>query len=101
MKTVTPINFEKEVSELTNQLKSADGYLDCEKVIINNLKKQLKDGFEVSDIEVYLEKLPKYFDDSIAKNKTLPGINYKYANCFVNTLITAPYWHSWIKTIKV
>lgn len=93
------IDFEHEKEEVFSRLKGAADYLDCEKVIIYNIRKQLVNGFSDSVIESYLKKLLQYFKDLIGKNKdTLDCANYRYAAGFVNTLIATPYWHSWIKT---
>jgi hypothetical protein len=97
-----PIDFENEVLKITNQLKFADGYLDCEILIIHEIKQQIIDGFTFADIEECLKKLKIYFDEQILKNKTTTDCtNYRYAVGFVNTLINTPYWHSWIKTINL
>ena len=96
-----PIDFESETNEINSKLKEAVGYLACEKVIINNIRKLL--FIEIADpiIEDYLKKLMKYFESLIEKNKdSKDRFNYIYAASFVNVLITTPYWHSWIKTIK-
>lgn len=93
------IDFDNETKEIISDLKLADGYLDCEKVIIYNIKKHLANGFPVSVIEGYLKKLMQYFEDLIVTNKNSADCtNYRYAVGFVNTLISTPYWHSWIKT---
>ncbi len=35
------IDFEYEASELTGELKSADGYLECEAMVLANIKKYI------------------------------------------------------------
>lgn len=96
------INIEYEISELTPKLESANGYLESERVIINNIRKQVEKGFDDESIADFLKKLLTYFTDKVAATKqTNQCINYRYAKGFVNTLITTPYWRSWINTINI
>ncbi len=93
------INFEFETKEIIGTLKLADGYLDCENVIISNIKKHVISGIEINNIEGYLKKLQKYFEDKTVINKgNKDSVNYKYAAGFLTTINATPYWHSWIKT---
>lgn len=95
------IDFESEVKEISLQLKPADGYLECEKVIINLIKKYLVNGNTPQDIEPRLKKVLEYLQDMIVINKdTTECINYRYAAGFLKTIIDTPYWYSWIKNIK-
>lgn len=96
------IDFEYEINVLEPQLKSATGYLECERVIINNIRKHTKKGVDDDSIADFLKNLLKYFIEKIeATKQTNDCINYRYAKSFVNTLVTTPYWRSWIKTIKI
>ena len=93
------INFEFEVKEIIVDLKRSDGYLDCENIITHNIKKQVSNGIAVHNIESYLKKLNKYFEDKTVINKgNADCVNYGYAAGFLITIIATPYWHSWIKT---
>jgi hypothetical protein len=93
------INFEFETKEIIAALKLADGYLNCENVIIRNIKKQVSNGITVTNIESYLKKLQKYFEDKAVINKgNTDCVNYRYAAGFLNTINATPYRHSWIKT---
>lgn len=96
------IDIEYVISELTPELESANGYLECERVIINVIRKQIEKGFDDDHIADFLKKLITYFTDKVAATKqTGQCINYRYAKGFVNTLITTPYWRSWINTINI
>ena len=91
------INIDKELNEMIASLKPAEGYLDCEKVIIVNIKKHLANKVAVPDLEDYLKKLMQHFENLVAENENFDdNINYRYASQFLNTLITTPYWKSWI-----
>lgn len=91
------INIDKELNEMIASLKPAEGYLDCEKVIIINIKKHLANKVAVPDLEDYLKKLMQHFENLVAENENFDdNINYRYASQFLNTLITTPYWKSWI-----
>lgn len=93
------INYDYEVSELTSDLKLADGYLDCETIVLANIKKHYANGISIPVIESYLKKLQIYFEDKMVINKgNADAVKYKYAAGFLNTINTTPYWHSWIKT---
>jgi len=95
------INLEAESISILNELKKADSYLDCEMIIINNLRKHLNNGSSIPEIESYLKQILPYLEISYKSAKdTAEGINYQYAAGYVNTLTTTSYWHSWIKTIK-
>lgn len=93
------IDFNYEVSELTGDLKSADGYLDCETIVLANIKRQLQNKIAVHSIESYLKQLQKYFEDKSAINKgSEESVNYRYAAGFLKTINDTPYWHHWVKT---
>ena len=93
------INFEFEVKEFIVALKQANGYLDCENIVIHNIKKHVSNGITATNIESYLKNLREYFEDKTVINKgNADCVNYRYAAAFLNTIIATPYWHSWIKT---
>lgn len=93
------LDFDYEVSELTGELKEAEGYLDCEAIISANIKKQVDKNISTIFIEGYIKRLHKYFEDKALINMdNETSINYRYAAGFLNTIIATPYWHSWIKT---
>lgn len=93
------IDFNYEVRELTEDLKSADGYLDCETIMLANIKRQLHNKIAVHTIESYLKQLQKYFEDKSVINKgNEESVNYKYAAGFLKTVNDTPYWHHWVKT---
>ena len=47
-------------------LKQVEGYLDCEKVIVQNIHKQLQNGNNDENIILYLKKLLTWFENKIA-----------------------------------
>ena len=96
------IDFDSEIIEITGKLKQVEGYLDCEKIIIHNIKKQLDNGCDDENIIVYLKKLSAFFDKKIQINQhDADCTNYRYAAGFVDTLLKMPYWKSWMKTIDI
>lgn len=96
------IDFEYEINVIEPQLKLAKGYLECEKIIINNIRKHTIKEFDDDSIAEFLKKLLSYFATKVeATKQTNDCINYRYAKSFVNTLVATPYWRSWIKTIKI
>ena len=96
------IDFDYEVSDMTPDLQLAEGYFECEKVIVNNVRKHLIKGHDDKAITNYLEKLSAYFQDRIkASQNTNDYINYRYVEGFISTLIKMPYWRSWVKTMDM
>lgn len=96
------IDFEFEMNVIEPQLKSAKGYLECERVIINNIRNHALKEFDDDSIAEFLKKLQSYLATKVeATKQTTDCINYRYAKSFVNTLVATPYWRSWIKTIKI
>lgn len=93
------VYFDYEVGELTGVLKSTDGYLDCETIVLANINRQLHNKIAVHTIESYLKQLQKYFEDKSVINKgNEESINNKYAAGFLKTLNNTPYWHCWAMT---
>lgn len=95
------INFEIETNQIIADLKKADNYLDCENIIIINMKKQMLKGVKVNNIQDYLKNLQKYVEDkSVINDSNNDCINYRYAGAFLHTVNTTPYWHSWMMATK-
>jgi|GEM_PF-2722208 len=91
-------NFENSIPEITEQLQHTNSYLDTERVVISNLKQQLQEGLPISAIDRNLEKLYDHINKLISqKSKDPEVVNFKYAAACLKTLISTPYWHSWIK----
>ena len=96
------INFDVETSEINSHLKQVEGYLDCEKVIVQNINKQLKNGKTDENIILYLKKLSTWCENKIAANQNNSDCtNYRYAAGFVDILFKMPDWKSWMKTIDM
>ena len=96
------IDSDNELNKITTLLNQAEGYLDCEKVVIHNLKKHLDNGNSDESIIEYLNKLSigltkKTEIDQLSADCT----NYRYAAGFIDTLLKMPYWRSWMQTIKM
>ncbi len=92
------INFEQESKEISTDLKSAEDYLGCEHIIIDNIKKQLVAGVEINTVAGFLQKLQNFIEDKTGKNvNDDSNTNFKYATGILKTLNTTPYWQSWIK----
>lgn len=94
------IEFDIETIEITGKLKLVEGYLDCEKVIVQNIRKQLQKGNNDENILLYLKKLSTWLEKKITTDKLNSDCtNYRYAAGFVDTLLRIPYWKSWMKAI--
>jgi hypothetical protein len=51
------IDLEYQVSKLTSELKVADGYLECEAIVLANIKKQTDKNIAIIFIEGHLKKM--------------------------------------------
>ena len=95
------INFNYETKEINIKLKEVKGYLDCENIIIENIKKHAANGVSVNDIENYLKELHNHLQNKMAINKNnINYINFMYAAGFLNTVINTPYWLGWLPTME-
>jgi hypothetical protein len=96
------IDFDSEITEIASKLKQVEGYLDCEKIIVHNIKKQFENGNTDENIVVYLKKVFVFLSNKIESNQGNANCpNYRYSAGFVNTLLKMPYWKSWMKTIDI
>jgi len=91
-------DFDKEAKEISNELKLATSYLDCENVLMHHLKKQAKKGVTHATIETFMKKLQSFFEARIkATQNRVDCVNDRYASGFLNTLLSSRYWHIWLK----
>lgn len=94
---MTGIIFEEEASIITKELQHANGYLDCENIILTNLRKHDSNKISILVIESYLKKLLAYLEDKSIINKgNSDGENYTYAAGFLRSITETPYWDRWI-----
>lgn len=94
------IDFESEIAEIASKLKPVEGYLNCEKIIVRNIQKQLLTGKNDEKIITYLKDLSAWFNKQMnARQHTDEYINYMYASGFIDTLLKMSYWKNWVKTI--
>jgi hypothetical protein len=94
------IDFDFETSEITSKLKQVEGYLDCEKIIVHNIKKQLEYGNNDENIVLYLTKLSTWLGGKITTNHINTNCtNYRYAAGFIDMLLEMIDWKRWMKSI--
>ena len=99
---VMTIDVNAETKELSKVLKLAEGYLSCERIIIQNIIKQLDNDSTEESIISYLEKLSAFLGNKIKTQEPDEDCtNYRYALGLVDTLLKMPYWKSWMKTIDI
>jgi len=90
------------MAELSADLKKAEGYLACEKIMIQNIKSQAVNGSDDVSIEKYLETLSSHIEGLIAVHQGGSDCtNYMYAGGFLNILLRTPCWKNWVKTIEM
>ncbi len=95
-------NLEDKISSITTQLEVANDYLDSERIIVKDIKKEMNAGTPIPSIRDYLQKLSAHMSSRLSKtSKPSVQANYKYAIACIKTLVTTPYWHSWIKELSV
>ena len=96
--TLVMTNYENVMPVITSELKRADDYLESENVLVENIKQQVKEGLPLSVIKDNLQKLHAHITSQVqGKNISREVINLKYAAAYLKTLITTPYWQSWIE----
>ncbi len=85
--------FDKETKAMLIELKNANGYLDCENIILKNLRKHDNNRLPIIAVESYLRKLLKYIEDKAVINKGNADCeNYTYAAGFLRSIIGTPQW---------
>lgn len=96
------MNFTSENEQIANELKLANGYLACEKIILNNILKRFEFGLDDASIENYLKELVTHLEIIIETGKESNfHINYRFAAGFINTLLKVPAWREWVNTIEI
>ena len=92
------IVIDKETKAMLIELKNANGYLDCENIIIKNLRKHDNNRVSIMTIESYLKELLKYIEDKTVINRGNADCeNYTYAAGFLRSIIATPYFERWVK----
>ena len=66
------MNFTSENEQIADDLKLANGYLACEKIILNKIIKHFEFGLDDASIENFLKELVTYLEFIIEDNG--PGI---------------------------
>jgi hypothetical protein len=73
------IDFDTEKQKIISGLKMANGYMDCEMIISNNINQYHYKGISDASIEAHLRKLQKYLNEEIVINKDpYDCIRFKY-----------------------
>lgn len=96
------MDMDHEISLVTESLQQVSGYLDCEKIIIRNIRKHLEKGMDESSIENYLKALIVYLERS---TETAGGanmqMNHRFVIGFIYTLLRTSSWRSWVQSIQI
>jgi Ni,Fe-hydrogenase III component G len=99
---MTTMDLAIEKEQLREALKHISGYVDCEKIIVRQIRKQVEKGFADAVIESNLKSLASHLEATIeACEDANVQMNYRYVIGFVNTLLRAPSWKNWMQTIEV
>lgn len=95
------IDIDTEINEIVAHLQPLEGYLDCEKAVIQNIKKHLDKGYDDEIIAACLEKISFALREKMESGKdSANSINCRYAAGFIDTLLRMPYWRTWMHTIN-
>jgi hypothetical protein len=82
------IDFDTELDEISSRLKGVKGYMDCEIIILQHIKKQQDDGLDDEAIAVYLEKLSAWLHKKMRIGNAHPDYtNLMFAAGFVDYLL--------------
>ena len=82
------IDFDAELEEISRRLNQVNGYMDCEIIILQHIKKQQEDGLDDEAIARYLSKLSVLFHKKMKIAKKRPDYtNIKFAAGFVDYLL--------------
>ena len=86
------IDFDTEITAIDSQLQQVKGYLDCEKTILQSIKRQEDKGFGDEAIAAYLTKLSTWFHKKMKMGNGHPDYtNYMFtAGCVDYLLKMAP-----------
>ena len=94
------MNYEQDF--IMDALKNVSGYLDCEKIIVWQIRKHVTKGLDDPAIETYLKNIASHLE---AMTETCVDaniqMNYRYVIGFVNTLLRTPSWRNWMQAIQV
>jgi hypothetical protein len=96
------IDIDCEKKLITEAVKQVSGYQDCERIIIQRIRKQVENGAADSSMEEYLKNITSHLETSIdVCGDANIKMNYRYVIGFINTLLRTPSWRSWMQTIQV
>jgi hypothetical protein len=80
------IDFDRETQKIISGLKMANGYMDCEMIVSNNINQYRFNGVSDFNIEVHLTKLRKHLNELILVNKDpYDCIRYRYVTHLIDT----------------
>ncbi|AXY73871.1 hypothetical protein D3H65_07700 [Paraflavitalea soli] len=96
------MDMDHEISTVTESLRYVSGYLDCEKIIIRNIRKHLENGIDESNIENYLKALIGYLERSTETGEDAnKQMNHRFVIGFIYTLLRTSSWRSWVQSIQI
>jgi hypothetical protein len=97
-----PIDFQSETKELINNLNGIAGYLDCEKILLHNIRKHIANGVDDTIIIDFLKQARDDFDGMIKDNQSKSDCtNFRFASGFIDVFLKIPNWKAWIRTINL
>ena len=95
------IDIEHENDLITESLKQVSGYLDCERITIRHIHKQVDNGLSDTSVVNYLKTTILHLENAIdAIEDANVQMNYRYVIGFINTLLRTPAWKSWMQSIQ-
>ncbi|MGZ8559366.1 MAG: hypothetical protein ACXWWC_13570 [Chitinophagaceae bacterium] len=97
-----PIDFYADAIEIANKIKQANSQPDCEKIILDKIKKLILNRKNDVEIIFYLKRLSTWLENKIAANR-LHGerTNFGHAAGFIDTLLKMRSRKSWMKVINM
>lgn len=99
--TTTPIDIEQETGLIKEALHQVSGYMDCEKIAIRHIHKQVENGFSDTCILDYLQAVIGHLERATEATRDANiQLNYRFVIGFINTLLRTPSWKSWMLSIQ-
>lgn len=96
------MDMDHEISLVKESLEQVSGYLDCEKIIIRNIRKHLENGMDELSIENYLKALIVYLERSTETDGGANRqMNHRFVIGFIYTLLRTSSWRSWVQSIQI
>lgn len=91
-------DFTKEIQKVFLQLKQADTYLACEKIIQETTRLWMGNGCTDMETENYLRELLLKLEKEWQENPGSVNSSFRYAAAYTRTIVSGFHWRSWLRS---